>query len=227
MSAYRTYLAEYPDDQAAWFRLGWTYLAGVRPARAGGGGVQAVHRPQSAPNASSYREPRDGVFSRFGTMTRRSKQYRRAFDLNPTLQTDLIINHEYGFVLVRLGDRRRRRGAVLADAGREVERRPGARSPLARVARDLSRALQRRHRSLPPGGGHQPHQQLAGERVSRSLVPGADVSGQRHGPAVWRGARRGAQARRRVDAGAGMAQPSGQGGGSGGTVRSGARDSRL
>ena len=30
VSAYRTYLAEYPDDQAAWFRLGWTYLAGVR-----------------------------------------------------------------------------------------------------------------------------------------------------------------------------------------------------
>ena len=24
ISAYRTYFAEYPDDQAAWFRLGWT-----------------------------------------------------------------------------------------------------------------------------------------------------------------------------------------------------------
>ena len=30
ISAYRTYLADYPDDQAAWFRLGWTNLAGVR-----------------------------------------------------------------------------------------------------------------------------------------------------------------------------------------------------
>ncbi len=27
IAQYRTYVAQYPDDQSAWFRLGWTYLA--------------------------------------------------------------------------------------------------------------------------------------------------------------------------------------------------------
>jgi tetratricopeptide (TPR) repeat protein len=32
------------------------------------------------------------------------KHYQRAFDLSPSLRTDLIVNHEYGFLLARTGD---------------------------------------------------------------------------------------------------------------------------
>ena len=29
MDGYRTYLAQYPDDARAWFRMGWAYMAGL------------------------------------------------------------------------------------------------------------------------------------------------------------------------------------------------------
>ncbi|MET1083493.1 MAG: tetratricopeptide repeat protein, partial [Burkholderiales bacterium] len=102
VSAYRTYLAEYPDDQAAWFRLGWTNLAGVRqfePAAEAFKRVIALNPSNAnayvnlATSYAALRNDREAV-----------KHYQQAFDLNPALKTDLIVNHEYGFVLIRLGD---------------------------------------------------------------------------------------------------------------------------
>jgi tetratricopeptide (TPR) repeat protein len=101
-SSYRTYLAEYPDDQAAWFRLGWTYLAGLRQP---GQAIEALkHSIDIDPaNSASY----INLATAYAALRKDDeavKHYQRAFDLSPSFRTDLIVNHEYGFVLVRLGD---------------------------------------------------------------------------------------------------------------------------
>ena len=102
VSAYRTYLAEYPDDQAAWFRLGWTYLAGVRqPEQA----VEAFKRVIALnPSNSSAHVNLATAYAGLDKYKESVEHYQRAFDLSPGQRTNLIVNHEYGFVLVRLGD---------------------------------------------------------------------------------------------------------------------------
>jgi eukaryotic-like serine/threonine-protein kinase len=102
VSAYRTYLAEYPDDQAAWFRLGWTYLAGVRQPESA---VEAFERSiaLNPGNPSAYVNLAT-AYSALRKDEEALKHYQRAFDVNPSFRTDLIVNHEYGFVLARTGD---------------------------------------------------------------------------------------------------------------------------
>jgi tetratricopeptide (TPR) repeat protein len=102
VSAYRTYLAEYPDDQAAWFRVGWTYLAGVRKPELA---VEAFNRviALNPSNAGAYINLAT-AYAGLDKYKEAVEQYQRAFDLSPESRTDLIVNHEYGFVLVRLGD---------------------------------------------------------------------------------------------------------------------------
>ena len=102
ISAYRTYLAEYPDDQAAWFRLGWTNLAGVRQYEPA---VEAFKRviALNPSNASAYVNLATS-YSALRNDQEAVKHYQQAFDLSPALKTDSIVNHEYGFVLIRLGD---------------------------------------------------------------------------------------------------------------------------
>ena len=102
VSAYRTYLAEYPDDQAAWFRLGWTNLAGVRQFEPA---VEAFKRviALNPSNANAYVNLATS-YAALRNDQEAVKHYQQAFDLNPALKTDSIVNHEYGFVLIRLGD---------------------------------------------------------------------------------------------------------------------------
>jgi serine/threonine protein kinase/tetratricopeptide (TPR) repeat protein len=102
VAAYRTYLAEYPDDQNAWFRVGWTYLAGVRqPDKA----VEAFERSiaLNPSNASAYINLAT-AFGALGKYQEAAKHYQRAFDLQPSFRTDMLVNHEYGFLRVRLGE---------------------------------------------------------------------------------------------------------------------------
>jgi tetratricopeptide (TPR) repeat protein len=102
VSAYRTYLAEYPDDPVAWFRVGWTYLAGVRKPELA---VEAFNRviALNPSNSGAYINLAT-AYAGLDKYKEAVEQYQRAFDLNPGSRTDLIVNHEYGFVLVRLGD---------------------------------------------------------------------------------------------------------------------------
>jgi len=100
--AYRTYLAAYPDDQAAWFRVGWTYLAGVRQYEPA---VDAFKRSIALnPSSSSSYVNLATAYSALDKYKDAVEQYQRAFDLSPSFRTDSLVNHEYGFVLVRLGD---------------------------------------------------------------------------------------------------------------------------
>jgi len=102
VSAYRAYVAEYPDDQAAWFRLGWTYLAGVRQPESA---VDAFERSiaLNPGNPSAYVNLAT-AYSALRKDEEALEHYQRAFDLRPSFRTDLIINHEFGFVLARTGD---------------------------------------------------------------------------------------------------------------------------
>jgi serine/threonine protein kinase/tetratricopeptide (TPR) repeat protein len=102
VSAYRTYLAEYPDDQAAWFRVGWTYLAGVHQPELA---VEAFKQSIALnPSSSSSYINLATAYAGLDKYKEAVEQYQRAFDLSPSSRTDSIVNHEYGFVLVRLGD---------------------------------------------------------------------------------------------------------------------------
>jgi eukaryotic-like serine/threonine-protein kinase len=102
VSAYRAYLAAYPDDQVAWFRVGWTYLAGVRQYEPA---VEAFKRSIALnPSSSSSFVNLATAYSSLEKYKEAVEQYQHAFDLSPSFRTDTLVNHEYGFVLVRLGD---------------------------------------------------------------------------------------------------------------------------
>ena len=82
--------------------VGWTYLAGLRQYEPAVEAFKRCDRPQSV-QLERVRQPGDGVFG-LERYKEAVEQYQRAFDLSPTYRTDSLINHEYGFVLVRLGD---------------------------------------------------------------------------------------------------------------------------
>jgi eukaryotic-like serine/threonine-protein kinase len=101
VDAFRSYLAQYPDDARAWFRLGWTQMAGLGEPEAA---IESFKRslalnpsdPSTRVNlATCYmglRRYREGV-----------DEYERAFAVDPELLTGEFVNSEYGFTLVQLG----------------------------------------------------------------------------------------------------------------------------
>jgi eukaryotic-like serine/threonine-protein kinase len=102
VDAYSTYLAQYPDDSRAWFRIGWTRMATLgqlQPAVEAFQRVIALNSSDAAAHVnlatcySALRRTRDAV-----------EQYQKAFALEPQLMTAEYVNHEYGFTLVRLGE---------------------------------------------------------------------------------------------------------------------------
>lgn len=98
---YRVYLAQYPDDARAWYRMGWTLMAGLHEYQ------QAI----DAFNRAIAIDPRDAsAHINLATSYRGLKQYARAvetyhqaFALQPNLLLGDFVNHEYGFTLVHLG----------------------------------------------------------------------------------------------------------------------------
>ncbi len=97
---YKAYLAQYPDDSAAWFRLGYACLV-TRQFEAG---IEAFARvieldPGSAAAYINLASCQAGVKKDQEALT----NYQRAFALNPEEVTGLFVNNEYGFLLVRLG----------------------------------------------------------------------------------------------------------------------------
>jgi serine/threonine protein kinase/tetratricopeptide (TPR) repeat protein len=97
---YKAYLAEYPDDSGAWYRLGYAYqVSSQQPL-----GVEAFKKVIEIDNASA------GAYVNLATCLKGLNKdeealvnYQKAFSLSPDLATGLYINHEYGFLLVRMG----------------------------------------------------------------------------------------------------------------------------
>jgi tetratricopeptide (TPR) repeat protein len=97
---YNLYLAQYPDDSGAWFRLGWTQMATLhqyQPAIESFGKVLKL----DAGNSAAYINLAT-CYSGLGKYREAIPIYDKAFELHPEHLQDAEINHEYGFVLVRL-----------------------------------------------------------------------------------------------------------------------------
>jgi tetratricopeptide (TPR) repeat protein len=101
VDGYRTYLAQYPDDGRAWFRMGWAYMAGLSQYEHA---VEAFNRvialnPKDAPAhvnlATCYRGQRK--------FEQAVEMYRKAFELDPQMLLGQFVNHEYGSTLIHLG----------------------------------------------------------------------------------------------------------------------------
>ena len=102
VDAYRNYLERYQDDSRAWFRLGWTLMAGLgqhKPAEEAFRRVIAINSSDSS------------AYVNLATTLAGQRQYQAAreayqtsFDITPGMLTETFVNHEYGFVLVRAGD---------------------------------------------------------------------------------------------------------------------------
>ena len=100
--AYRAYLSAYPDDAEIWFRLGWTYMAGLRQYEQGAEAFQRVIAIY--PGAIGALINLASSYSGLQRDQEARTAYERAFAQRPGEMMGDFVNHEYGFTLVRLGD---------------------------------------------------------------------------------------------------------------------------
>jgi serine/threonine protein kinase/tetratricopeptide (TPR) repeat protein len=101
-SDYRTYLAQYPDDGGAWFRLGWTYMATLGQTEKAIAAFQRVL--EINPSEDSAYINLASCFNLAGQTEKSVEYYQKAFQRRPSEMTGLFVNHEYGFALVRMGN---------------------------------------------------------------------------------------------------------------------------
>ncbi len=101
VAGYQAYLAQYPDDTRAWFRLGWTYMATLRRPEDGAAAFRRV----------TELDPRDSgawinlatCYNGVGRSDLAVETYQKAFALAPDELLGAYVNGEYGAALVRLG----------------------------------------------------------------------------------------------------------------------------
>ncbi|MBN2265965.1 MAG: tetratricopeptide repeat protein, partial [Candidatus Aminicenantes bacterium] len=111
---YRAYLAQYPDDGTAWFRLGYATMVSSQPEAAIEAFKRVIEIDQGS--ASAY----VNLASCYNMQDEREaarEHYLKAFALDPSLETGLYVNNEYGFLMVRMGD--------IAEAERMFEKMAG------------------------------------------------------------------------------------------------------
>jgi eukaryotic-like serine/threonine-protein kinase len=99
---YRTFLSQYPDDSAGWFRLGWLHMARLGQYEKA---IEVFKRALEIDpsNALSYANIA-GCYAGLGQDEKARENYERSFELNPNGITGTFINSEYGFTLARLGE---------------------------------------------------------------------------------------------------------------------------
>jgi len=97
---YKAYLAEYPDDSGAWYRLGYAYLVSSQQAL----GIEAFKRVIETDKGST------GAYINMASCLSGLKRneealanYQKAFSLNPDEATGVFVNNEYGYLLVKMG----------------------------------------------------------------------------------------------------------------------------
>ena len=100
-NGYKAYLAQYPNDTWAWFRLGWTQMAALkRPDQA----VEAFRRVVAIdPGDARALTNLATCYESMRQFDKALASYERAFALSPELLLGLHVNGEYGSLLVRLG----------------------------------------------------------------------------------------------------------------------------
>lgn len=121
--SYRTYLAQYPDDSSAWYRLGYAHMVSsdTEPAIEAFTRVIALDRDSSGAYIN--------LASCYSIQDKREQSlehYLKAFSIDPSLETGTFVNNEYGFLLVRMGrvdeaERTFEKMAALADNWRKAK----------------------------------------------------------------------------------------------------------
>jgi tetratricopeptide (TPR) repeat protein len=101
VDAYKSYLAQYPDDARAWFRLAWTQMATLGQPNEAITGFQQVLRLQ--PNDANAHVNLATAYGGIGDVPAAISAYQKAFALAPALIFGPYVNHEYGFTLVEAG----------------------------------------------------------------------------------------------------------------------------
>ena len=101
VDAYKLYLAQYPDDARAWFRLAWTQMATLGQPTEAITGFQQVLRLQ--PNDANAHVNLATAYGGIGNVAAAISAYQKAFALAPALFFGPYVNHEYGFTLVKAG----------------------------------------------------------------------------------------------------------------------------
>lgn len=99
---YEAYLAQYPDDYRARFRVGWVYMATLHQYD---DAIAAFEKVLQA-NPSD-----DGAYINLATCYRAMGQtqkaleyYEKAFQIRPAAITDVYVNQEYGSLLLAMGN---------------------------------------------------------------------------------------------------------------------------
>jgi tetratricopeptide (TPR) repeat protein len=101
VTGYQAYLAQYPDDSRAWFRLGWTYMAGLGQLDAA---ADAFRRAAAIdPNNASVHANLASCYGGSRKFDLAIETYHRAFELQPDLRVGHFLNLEYGRALVQIG----------------------------------------------------------------------------------------------------------------------------
>ena len=98
---YRSYLAQYPDDHRAWFRLGWTYMAGLGQYQVAANAFTRVTDIDS--KDSSAWVNLGSCYAGLRQYQRAVEMYQKAFSLNPDDVLGMFVNGEYGAALIHLG----------------------------------------------------------------------------------------------------------------------------
>ena len=100
IAGYRVYLTQYPDDANAWFRLGYAYQMSARHEEC----IEAYRRMLEIDrlSASAYINTAS-CYSGLRKYDEAAANYEKAFAIRPADLTGVYVNHEYGFLLVKIG----------------------------------------------------------------------------------------------------------------------------
>ena len=99
---YEAYLAQYPDDSSAWFRLGWAYMAALKQYDKA---IEAFERVLkiNPSDGSSYINIAT-CYSAEGKNEKAFEYYQKGFQINPSKITEPFVNQEYGLLLLNMGN---------------------------------------------------------------------------------------------------------------------------
>jgi len=126
VAGYRSYLAQYPDDVGVWFRLGWTYMAGLHQSQ---NAIEAFERVLAIdPKNTGAILNLATCYGGLGQYERAAATYEKAFAIQPDELLGQYVNNEYGAVLMHLGRLADAETAFTKMASQQVRRARGLRS---------------------------------------------------------------------------------------------------
>jgi len=97
---YKAYIVQYPDDDSAWFRLGYAYMIMNRNELGMEAFKKVIELNSASPSAYGNLA---SIYQRLGKNDEALANYEKSFELRPEDATDIFVNNEHGFLLVKMG----------------------------------------------------------------------------------------------------------------------------